>query len=126
MDRRNTFSIAYLTARTAGVSIYETQFCASNQGYIVLDIHSGYGVQRIFWKESKEKHSENDGSGWVINDFVGKNQSLGKGYAELSPEAMKDYMGSKQTLFINAAITNECGEPLNMPWIVELELPLKV
>lgn len=90
-------------------------------------IHAGYGVQRVAWSKSRYRMGDYSmiGYGEVIQDFVGKNQSRKKGYAELSPNAMADFRkSSTQTLFINAAIMDVKGQPSNAPWIVELDLPV--
>lgn len=83
-------------------------------------VHTGYGVQRIQWNESTKQGMGDEGL--PIQDFVGKNESRRKGYASLDPRAMKDFWNTNQTLFINAAIMNEHGEPSNAPWVVELQL----
>jgi hypothetical protein len=36
----------------------------------------------------------------------------------------KDFMSdNRQSLFVNAAIMDEFGEPTNPPWVVSLKLP---
>ncbi|KAK7515823.1 Metallo-dependent phosphatase-like protein [Phyllosticta citriasiana] len=82
-------------------------------------IHAGYGAQRIRFDKDEE--------GGVFSypkEFVGKNQARRKGYSSLSPsttEALKE-SGKEQCLMVNAAIECRDGEPVNSPWLVELEL----
>ncbi|KAK8154942.1 hypothetical protein BKA80DRAFT_291822 [Phyllosticta citrichinensis] len=66
-------------------------------------IHAGYGAQRI--------------------QFVGKNQARRKRYSSLSPssaEALKEG-GREQCLLVNVEIECRDGEPVNAPWLVEME-----
>ncbi|KAK8176258.1 hypothetical protein BC567DRAFT_226661 [Phyllosticta citribraziliensis] len=81
-------------------------------------IHAGYGAQRIRFDSDEE-----DGIFCYPKEFVGKNQARRTGYSSLSPssaEALKE-SGREQCLFVNAAIEWKDGEPVNAPWLVELQ-----
>jgi predicted phosphodiesterase len=84
-------------------------------------VHRGYGAQRIRFDTSKK-----DGTDSIVplsKEWVGKNQAKKKGYASLPPSSAEAFRTSQQTLMINAAIENE-EEGNNMPWLVDLDLPL--
>jgi hypothetical protein len=87
-------------------------------------VHRGYGIQRIEF-DSTKPITNDDAIVALPKDFIGKNGAKRKGYASLPPGAVETFQAKKQSLMINAAIIDENHEPGNMPWIVDLELPLK-
>jgi len=82
-------------------------------------IHNAYGAQRVDWDDQAIM---NDFAA-LPKEFVGRKQSTRNGFSKLSPSSAEAFRYGKQTLFVNAAIVNEDGIPLNAPWIVDLDLP---
>jgi hypothetical protein len=99
-------------------------------------VHRGYGVQRIEYDDSApimkkgKAHEEKDEEDTIKPanpEFVGRNQAKRKGFASLPPGSQEKFLaqkGGKQILMVNAAVMDDEGEPGNMPWMVELELPV--
>jgi 3',5'-cyclic AMP phosphodiesterase CpdA len=85
-------------------------------------IHRSAGARRIHWPSSSATDIR-----LLSKEFVGRNQALQNGYSALPPSSAEDFRNAKgdQTLAINAAIIDSKGEPLNSPWLVELELPIR-
>lgn len=79
-------------------------------------IHRGWGARRGFHEESA---SDPDEVTLASPEFIGKNQTKRKGYATINTE---DLRHGEQTLFVNAAIMDDKGEPCNAPWLVKLDL----
>ena len=42
----------------------------------------------------------------------------------MPPSAAEAFRVKRQSFMVNAAIVDEEGEPWNMPWVVELDLPV--
>ena len=89
-------------------------------------IHSGYGAQRVEFTDAVQEEICGDADSIVMlpKEFVGRNQARRKGYASLPPSAAEAFRVKRQSLMVNAAIVDEEGEPWNMPWVVELDLPV--
>ncbi|EMD00459.1 hypothetical protein BAUCODRAFT_20558 [Baudoinia panamericana UAMH 10762] len=108
-------------------------------------IHEGWGAKKVTWRDgvAEEKVShftaiDNDGSGVVENlagirprsfDTVeeGKEKE-GKleGYRRRGYcVATAPGMNGRETLFVNAAIEGSEGYPRQLPWLVEMDLPVR-
>ncbi|KAL9087170.1 MAG: hypothetical protein Q9165_006821 [Trypethelium subeluteriae] len=101
-------------------------------------IHSSYGAQRVVWRCSATKDeleelditltgTEDDDALLLPRpeiDGIVKNSSRRRGYARISVQVQKELVKGKQTLMVNAAIAEEEGRPGNVPWMVELSLPI--
>ena len=75
-------------------------------------IHEGYGVKLMKWA-SEENERDNLPSGK-------QERRLGNTY----PEAIHlRSVHGEQTLMVNAAIMDGKNQPVNVPWLVDLELP---
>lgn len=74
-------------------------------------IHEGYGATQVAWKPE----TQDIGAKAIYDKTTLKNSY---------PEPSKCLVPfGRETLFINAAIMNVKYEPLNMPWLVDLDLP---
>lgn len=87
-------------------------------------IHTGYGAQRVEYASKAKTEGGPDTIRTLQKEWVGKNQAAKKGYACLPPGSEEDFLQSKQTLCINAAIEDENGTLENAPWLVRLDFPI--
>lgn len=46
-------------------------------------------------------------------------------YIDISKDGKKPLMWGEETLFVNASIMDVRYRPVNPPWVVDLDLPLK-
>ncbi|KAF2083398.1 Metallo-dependent phosphatase [Saccharata proteae CBS 121410] len=86
-------------------------------------IHCGYGAQRLAFT-NPSKADDDDGIDCYPEEYVGKNGAKRKGYAKLNPGSAEAFEEGNQTLMVNAAIMAGEDEPVNAPWLVELQLPV--
>ena len=93
-------------------------------------VHDGWGAQRVLWKSNADSETLAELSDFQDDDmlplekeFIMRNSSKRRGYATLSTAATDAVRHGKQTLMINAAIGNVHGKSVEVPWLVELQLP---
>ncbi|KAL1957427.1 hypothetical protein VTO42DRAFT_5995 [Malbranchea cinnamomea] len=89
-------------------------------------IHEGHGAYLMKWdKEGKEEEEEEEGSTTFQQD---REAELDNGYAyiDLSHESNKPLREGEETLFVNAAVVTRLYEPLNAPWLIDIDLPTSV
>jgi Icc-related predicted phosphoesterase len=77
-------------------------------------IHEGYGAKVVTWR-MEEGAMEMDGSSFTIGS------DLKNTYPESNKHEIKF---GEETLMVNAAIRDGTGHPNNVPWLVDLDLPL--
>ncbi|KAF2491338.1 hypothetical protein BU16DRAFT_433027, partial [Lophium mytilinum] len=99
-------------------------------------IHSGYGAQRVAWKDSVSS-TELEELGIEDQSFqddrlvllprpepegLMKNSNRRRGYVKVSDATKEALVHGKQTLMVNAAIMDWESQPHNAPWLVVLDL----
>ncbi|GES61517.1 Ser/Thr protein phosphatase family protein [Aspergillus terreus] len=79
-------------------------------------IHEGYGATRWEWSTSNESLIQ-----------VGRETALADrgAYVDVSGDAANPLRVGDETLFVNASVVTVQYEPVNAPWIVDLDLPPK-
>lgn len=78
-------------------------------------IHEGHGAERMNWEtESSEKIPQD-------RDRELENRCA---YVDASRNSNKSLRLGEETLFVNAAVVTVGYEPLNAPWLVDIDLPL--
>lgn len=97
-------------------------------------VHDGWGARRVLWKTAAREAKNPillELDDWQEDDmlpldpeFVMVNSSRRRGHAALSVAATEAVQRGRQTLMINAAIENVEGKAKNVPWLVELQLPV--
>ncbi|KAF2811913.1 uncharacterized protein BDZ99DRAFT_361846, partial [Mytilinidion resinicola] len=99
-------------------------------------IHSGYGAQRVAWKDSvssteleelgiDDQSSQDDDMILIPRpepEGLMKNSDRRRGYVKLSHSTREALVHGKQTLMVNAAIIDSESQTHNAPWLVELDL----
>lgn len=90
-------------------------------------IHGGYGAARMGWRgagcDEEEFAPPGDDALFLCeNIFVGKNSAKRKGYATVGASTLRGASDGQYMLAINAAIMAGEDEPVNAPWLVELDL----
>jgi predicted phosphodiesterase len=88
-------------------------------------VHTGYGAQRLAFKENANSKEDDDSIIPLAKEWVGKNQAKKKGFPSLPPDSLKEFSTKKQTLCVNAAMEGEKGVLENAPWVVDLGLTVK-
>ncbi|GAB7354649.1 hypothetical protein MBLNU459_g5080t1 [Dothideomycetes sp. NU459] len=87
-----------------------------------VDILMTRGPARAVYGEAEADEGDgDDGMEMLAPEFVGRNQCKKKGYASVDLEGVRH---GEQTVFVNAAIIDDEGEPTNAPWLVYLDLPM--
>ncbi|KAI9652975.1 MAG: hypothetical protein M1831_006304 [Alyxoria varia] len=96
-------------------------------------IHGSWGHRRVIWKSQmiKEEREEypleeshtGDDAYLLPPEFIGANSCRKQGFAKVKAAVEVSRKG-KDTVFVNAAIGNEDGSPVNAPWVVEVSLPI--
>lgn len=78
-------------------------------------IHEGWGARKISWAEetTAEVHVEREK---VLNDRCV--------HVDIANSSERPLRFGDETLFVNAAIMNVHYEPVNAPWLVNLDLPV--
>lgn len=79
-------------------------------------IHEGWGAERMDW-----------GTEHVESIEQSKEKMLEERYAyiNVSKDADEPLRWGEETLFVNASIMNVHYRPVNAPWIVDLDLPVR-
>ena len=79
-------------------------------------IHEGWGAGRIDWKTKAFEQVK-----------VTKSQVFGDGFAgvNISGSADKPLIWGQETQFVNASIMDVAYNPINAPWVVDMDLPMK-
>lgn len=79
-------------------------------------IHEGWGAQRINWA-----------TGLVQRATPQKEKMLEDRCAHLpySSDGSEPLVFGDETLFVNASIMNSQYRPINAPWLVDLDLPIR-
>ena len=96
-------------------------------------IHGSWGHQRVMWKsqmssKDREEHPLEDSltgdDAYLLSPpaFIGANTCKKRGFARIEGSVDLSRRG-KETVFVNAAIGNEDGNPLHAPWVVDMEIP---
>jgi len=79
-------------------------------------IHEGYGAQKINWvKNTVQTATPN-------KDRTSKNRCNRLPYSSDGPEPL---VFGEETIFVNASIMNLNYRPVNAPWLVDLDLPIR-
>ena len=78
-------------------------------------IHEGWGAERVLWDEERRERVEVD-AGRVLEE-----RAAG---VDVSSCGERPLVFGKETLFVNASIMNVRYQPVNAPWVVDLDLPL--
>ena len=81
-------------------------------------IHEGWGAERMNWRTKQTKPIEQDPESEKV--FEDRAASI-----DISRDAENPLKWGEETLFVNASIMNVVYRPINAPWIVDLDLPLK-
>jgi predicted MPP superfamily phosphohydrolase len=89
-------------------------------------VHRGYGAQRLEFNDKVKTKGDCDTIMPLPKEWVGKNQAKRKGFASIPPGSHEDLRASKQTLCVNAAMEGKKGLLENAPWVVDLDLPVKI
>jgi len=97
-------------------------------------IHPSWGARKVVWRAEAHRSKDNILEGLEDNqeddmvllpaEFVGRNSSMKKGFASLGGSSKAGLVHGKQTLLVNAAVENDEGRPGNVPWLMELDLPI--
>lgn len=87
-------------------------------------IHEGYGKRLVNWRQFQDSESQDE----LDSGKIDMADVLEKGHAfiDISASGSHTLEWGQETLFINASIMDGSYKPRNAPWVVELELPLKV
>lgn len=86
-----------------------------------------YEAYRLELKGQTGLDLETSSTSSVIKDWVGQNQAVKKGFRSLSPGAAEEFRGNKQqTLCVNAAMEGEEGVLEHPPWLVKLDIPVRI
>lgn len=87
-------------------------------------VHDNYGVSSILWKEKGTLPENDDGSDDGIEkiNVVGIKSADG---AQLIDNGGSLERKGKETLLVNAALMGDNGQLEKVPWIVDIDLPLK-
>ena len=80
-------------------------------------IHEGWGAERWNWKSGK-RHTIYTKRKEVIEERCAK--------IDISKQGEEELRWGEETLFVNASIMDVDYNPVNAPWVVDLELPLLV
>lgn len=79
-------------------------------------IHEGWGAERMSWATAKTESK------------LPSKQSIWEqraAYIDLSKDGNEPLVWGEETLFVNASIMDLRYKPVNAPWLVDLDLPLK-
>ena len=79
-------------------------------------IHEGWGAERMFWATSK------------VEKKVPRAEEMFEqkaAYINISSDGNQSLKWGEETLFVNASIMDVRYRPVNAPWVVDLDLPLK-
>lgn len=87
---------------------------ARPQLYCFGHIHEAYGAKVVKWK---------DDDTLIGPDAIEEVVDVTNAYPEKSNQPVSF---GKETLMVNASIMNVHYKPTNSPWIVDLELPIRV
>lgn len=79
-------------------------------------IHEGWGAGRIDWRTRKLEQVE------TIQPHVIDNRCAG---VDVSEDGGKPLKWGQETLFVNASIMDVHYKPVNGPWAVDIDLPMK-
>jgi len=77
-------------------------------------IHEGYGAERLNWATKKSSRIEQD------PESVLENRSA---YFNVSRDSMQPLRFGEETLFVNASVVNLTYNPINAPWVIDIDLP---
>jgi len=80
-------------------------------------IHEGWGAERMNWGTQSTGSIEPDGED-VFEERAAR--------IDISEDSGKPLKWGEETLFVNASIMNVHYRPVNAPWIVDLDLPMKL
>lgn len=84
--------------------------------YCFGHIHEGWGAEKHSWqKHTIQRATPN-------KETALKNRSVRLPYSSDGPEPL---IFGEETLLVNASIMNLAYRPVNAPWLVDLDLPLK-
>jgi len=78
-------------------------------------IHEGWGAERVNWQDVKIQRLEQDQQCMLDERSA---------YVDVSSDSERPLRFGKETLFVNASIMNVRYNPVNAPWVVDLDLPL--
>lgn len=97
-------------------------------------IHEGWGAERVRWQDRRETQAIARSS-----DEVKPQDSIAQltkwktdplqmladraAYADVSSTSSNPLKARTETLFVNASIMNVRYQPVNAPWLVDLDLP---
>ncbi|KAL2822853.1 hypothetical protein BJX63DRAFT_417291 [Aspergillus granulosus] len=88
-------------------------------------IHEGYGARRVRW----EGQPGSMGSGQRREEEVAWDRETAMeercAYVDLSSESSRPLQRGEETLFVNASVVNVQYQPLNAPWVVDLDLEVQ-
>lgn len=92
-------------------------------------IHEGWGAQRVEWKDAKEGKEEKMLAGGKVlkrvEDVETEREDLvieGAACVDVCKGGKWEVERGRQTLMVNASIMNVRYDPLNAPWLVDVEL----
>ncbi len=78
-------------------------------------IHESWGAERTSWEQRKSERVQVDELRMVEEKSA---------YVDISKDGERPLEFGKETLFVNASIMNLRYQPMNAPWVVDLDLPL--
>jgi Icc-related predicted phosphoesterase len=86
-------------------------------------VHSQWGAQTVLWGQGEHEKTD-DGYTMLPKPFIGRNQisRQGAAYQDLSRKGLEH---GTATFLVNAAIMSENGQPSNVPWLLDLDLPAR-
>ena len=79
-------------------------------------IHEGWGAERVHWGSEKVERVEQRKQK-LVEERVAR--------VDISGGGERPLRWGEETLFVNASIMDVHYQPVNAPWIVDLDLPLK-
>jgi Icc-related predicted phosphoesterase len=84
-------------------------------------IHEGWGARRMMWAPKGETDVVDE----LTSIEIDKGEVLQKrgAFVDVSSTGTDQLQWGQETLFVNGSIMNQRYNPVNAPWIVDLELP---
>ncbi|KAA8648538.1 uncharacterized protein ATNIH1004_004423 [Aspergillus tanneri] len=94
--------------------LYRATERAKPRLHVFGHIHEGYGATRLEWSTLNKSMIQCDRTTTQVNRCV---------YVDLSSRATNPLRVGQETLFVNASVVTVQYEPVNAPWVVDLDLP---